>query len=455
MAAPSTTGATSLQVLLVDDDPICLAVTGGTLEELGYGVITASNGKEALGTFLNTKNIAVILSDVRMPVMGGVELLKEVRKTSKVPFLLTSGYSDVNLAAEYTNLGASGSLDKPFSASELGAALSEAIRAGANPTANNDEEFARVSVDDFISGKVLQYNIYVRLTRDRYVKVANVGVDLDIDRIRSFKQRGVRYLYLRRCDFREYLQTSISITKKLGKAHTIDVEKRQRFLRHTGSLLVEKALIDDVDSEDVAAAKEFFATSLEVIADQGDLLQMLIILNEHSDHVYAHSVGVSIYSIMIAQMLEWRAMPTVFRVGLAGLLHDIGTKEIDPKILDSSRTALARKERMLYETHPTRSAALLSACPVVPEEVVQAVQQHHEEPTGFGYPRGQKGGELSPLSRLLYVADSFCEFAIKNPDYPKGMTGSQAIERMTQMKSESLDPVFFDALKKAILPKVD
>ncbi len=439
-------------VLLVDDDEIFREIAADTLQSNGYTVTQKENGKVALDGLSAYPPLTAVISDIRMPEMDGIEFLKKWRTVSKVPVILTTGFSDALEVQSAEQLGAAGFIAKPFGVEEILEILRRAEQGGSGEKEGlSDEDFARVALDDFISGKVLRYNIYVRLSANKYVKIANQGVDLDVNRIQAYKQKGARYLFLKKTDFREYLTTSLSLAKKLKTNSGIDNTKRERFLRHTGALLVEKAMVDGVDAMAVLGAKEFLNVSLEIISTQEDLFTMLDLLNEHSDFLYAHSIGVSLYSVMIAQAMGWRANPTVFRVGLAGLLHDIGLKEIDQKIISKPRAQMQRADRILYETHPIRSSEILATCDLVPEEVRQAVEQHHEEVSGVGYPRGSRGKDLTPLGRLLNVADIFCEFAIKNPDYPRGMSAGEAVDRMEQLKGDVLDPEFFGALKKIVV----
>lgn len=446
----STPDSNPRPILLVDDDDIFREVIANALGEEGFSVVQAANGAEALEKLAAPPGVGLILSDIRMPKMDGLELLRRVREKHQLPVVLATGFSEVMETQSAHQLGANGFLAKPFEMDELLAIVRAQLSGEAGRETTNDGDFARILIDDFVSGKVLKHNIFIRLAKDKFVKIAHEGLDLEIGRIREYKGRGVKYLYLRKQDFREYLSTSLSLARKISDRSDVDKTKRDRFLRHTGSLIVEKTLVEGIDPFAVEAAREFFETSLAVVTEEEDLFRSLEILNEHSDHVYAHSIGVSIYSIMLARAVGWNSTPTIYRVGLAGLFHDVGLKEIDRKIIDTPRPSLSRADRALYETHPTRGAEILSASGCVPEEVIQAVAQQHEDPNGFGYPRGCKSFEITPLARLLAVADAFCEYAIRNPDHPKGMSASAAIDKMEQFRSAGLDPAFFNALKDLI-----
>lgn len=79
-------------ILIVDDDPVIRRLTRRMLNSLGYEVIEAENGVDALNRFNENTDIDLVLSDLKMPKMNGLELAEEIRqlqRTSK--FILISG----------------------------------------------------------------------------------------------------------------------------------------------------------------------------------------------------------------------------------------------------------------------------------------------------------------------------------------------------------------------------
>ena len=118
-------------VLLVDDEQMILDVGGQMLERLGYQVLTAPNGREAIKIFERHKDhIVLVILDMIMPVMGGSETfdkLKTMYPTLKV--LLSSGYAVDGQASDILKRGCSGFIQKPFSLEQLSRKTSEALQA--------------------------------------------------------------------------------------------------------------------------------------------------------------------------------------------------------------------------------------------------------------------------------------------------------------------------------------
>lgn len=102
------------RILLVEDDPILRETFAEIIGFESYQVDTVANGKEAL-QFLANQTVELIVSDVRMPVMGGIELLHEIKTKIQdpPPVLLISGYSEEYTREKVIELGAADLLGKP------------------------------------------------------------------------------------------------------------------------------------------------------------------------------------------------------------------------------------------------------------------------------------------------------------------------------------------------------
>ncbi len=108
-------------ILLVDDEEMIIEVGRGIIERLGYKVLTAKSGKEAISIYeKNRGQIDMVVLDMIMPDMGGGETydrLKEINPNVKV--LLSSGYSINGQATEILDRGCNGFIQKPFNLVEL------------------------------------------------------------------------------------------------------------------------------------------------------------------------------------------------------------------------------------------------------------------------------------------------------------------------------------------------
>jgi len=109
-------------LLLVDDEPLILEVSKEILESLGYTVLIAKGGKEAIETFkAHKERIDIVILDMIMPDMNGSEVYNQLKKINPhVKVMLSSGYGiDDNKTSEILNRGCDGFIQKPFDIKDL------------------------------------------------------------------------------------------------------------------------------------------------------------------------------------------------------------------------------------------------------------------------------------------------------------------------------------------------
>ena len=122
----------ALRVLLVDDEPSMLLTLAANLELEGLEVETATSGAQAL-LLVRDKAFDLVLSDVRMPKMNGVELFREIHKLHpKLPFILMTAFAMESLIEQAIREGAFTVLPKPFDIDQV---LKTLLHAAARPTA--------------------------------------------------------------------------------------------------------------------------------------------------------------------------------------------------------------------------------------------------------------------------------------------------------------------------------
>lgn len=115
-------------VLIVDDEPRLLRVLRMGLPEHGFNVLSASNGQEAL-KILFDKHVDIVVTDVRMPLMDGVEFIYEMERLGiSLPVVVTTAYADVDTAVKTLKHGACDYIRKPFSVDELVQSLRNALK---------------------------------------------------------------------------------------------------------------------------------------------------------------------------------------------------------------------------------------------------------------------------------------------------------------------------------------
>ncbi len=115
-------------LLVVDDDPYVLESLASLLREFGYRVQTCQNATEALDT-LRERTYDVVLTDIKMPGITGIELLRHIRDLDpQIPVILLTAFAELDVAVDAIKRGAFDFITKPFNPEYLSHAVERAVK---------------------------------------------------------------------------------------------------------------------------------------------------------------------------------------------------------------------------------------------------------------------------------------------------------------------------------------
>jgi two-component system, OmpR family, KDP operon response regulator KdpE len=169
------------KVLAVDDEPQILTALSRGLARAGYEVVVARSGEDGVAAAAAAEPDVVLL-DLRLPDLNGIEVVRRLRAWSSVPILLLSGEGSERARVAALDAGADDFVDKPFSMEELrarvGAALRRSSGAPAAPATDSRLEYPGLTID-LAARSVRRDGRDVRLTPTQWrlleVLVTNAG----------------------------------------------------------------------------------------------------------------------------------------------------------------------------------------------------------------------------------------------------------------------------------------
>ena len=198
------------RILLVDDEPLILKGLRFTLEQEGYEILTAADGEEALQVFFD-EPVDLVLLDVMLPKLDGIQVCQRIRESSNVPILmLTAKGEDMDkiLGLEY---GADDYMTKPFNILEVKARIKTVLRRASQPAVNEEKKIIRV--------------------HDMEVNIVNRSVTLGGKEIRlTAKEFDLLQLFITnrgKVFSRETMLETVWKYDYMGDARTVDVHIRR------------------------------------------------------------------------------------------------------------------------------------------------------------------------------------------------------------------------------------
>jgi DNA-binding NtrC family response regulator len=183
------------RILVVDDDAGQRSLLDTFLSSQGFKIITAPSGEEALAV-LDSQTVSMMISDVRMSRMSGLEVLRKVReKRLRLPVLLVTAYADVRDAVNAMKDGAVNYLEKPIDLDELLLSVREAIGIREPAAALVSEELklpSHVVAESPLTREVLRQAALVAPSESRILLTGESGVGKEVvaDLIHAWSPRA-------------------------------------------------------------------------------------------------------------------------------------------------------------------------------------------------------------------------------------------------------------------------
>ena len=456
-------------LLVVDDDPHIQSLLQDFLGSLGYVVLTAGDGEQAL-QLLRQHPVHAVLADLQLPKLGGLELLREIKAVAPgLPTIVITGYPSVEVAVEAMKEGAVDFVTKPMSLDQLELLLDKVL----NGTARWRAEGAASPVSlprptppaSPLHGKVKELSILYAISE-------SFQSATDIEEIfQCLVQTSREIGAARYSSFTILDREAEGSPLKVVRAGEVDPQhpailpldphmlgrllaERQPLLYNHGQpgVVIPVFIKDELlgvlrvgakpDEQPYTEDEVFLlltlcrraALSLEnqflyesLYQSLLETLKALVTTLEAKDpYTRAHSLRVSRYATaMAARMGCTQEEQDIVKV--AGFLHDIGKVGIcDAILLKPDR--LTPGEYEVIKTHP-----------VIGEQIVQhlgyftrektIIRHHHEWWDGRGYPDGLAKDHIPFLARILAVADAYDAITTDRP-YRAGKSYREGIEEL-------------------------
>ncbi len=190
--------------------------------------------------------------------------------------------------------------------------------------------------------------------------------------------------------------------------------------------------------------RDLFLDTLTVLAQAVEL---------RDEYTGGHTFRVTTYSLLLAEHMHM-AEDDIELIRIGTPLHDIGKIGIDDAILRKPER-LTNEEFEVMKSHTTKGAEILeTVCDLKP--ILPIVRSHHERWDGKGYPDQLAGEAISPLARVVALADAFDAMTSDRP-YRKGMPAAAAFAEIEKQMGKQFDPALaqgFLAIRDSILEEM-
>jgi HD-GYP domain-containing protein (c-di-GMP phosphodiesterase class II) len=202
-------------------------------------------------------------------------------------------------------------------------------------------------------------------------------------------------------------------------------------------------VLDEPDQESVREGRQIVRQAVDFITRRDVLLQDVLHAISGTYYLSAHSVNTMAYAVALAMRCGFRDGGSLREMASGALLHDIGMGHLDPAIHDV-QAKLSPDQWIQVKQHPVVGHDTLEKTGALGEIALDIILHHHEKSNGAGYPHGLGGDEISPLVRIVSIADVFDALTTERTHRPAYSTFNALILMRDELR-DSFDPDFLRA----------
>ncbi|MBF0415005.1 MAG: HD-GYP domain-containing protein [Magnetococcales bacterium] len=221
-------------------------------------------------------------------------------------------------------------------------------------------------------------------------------------------------------------------------------EVKSQARRIVGDVLADARLGKQVTLEPVQDAVLGMAESM---FRNPDAILSLSLIKKRDEYTFMHSVNVGVFLMSFCRAME---MPeeTIIKVGVGGMLHDIGKMKTPENVLNKAGK-LTDEEFLLMKQHVTFSREILEQTQGISEISIFVAGQHHERFDGMGYPHGLKGDAIDEFGQMAAIVDVY-DAITSDRVYHKGNPPHVALKRMLDWSKNHFNPQLYQRFVQCV-----
>ncbi len=290
-------------------------------------------------------------------------------------------------------------------------------------------DYIQLDIDSLKIGERLVFNIFIRREKN-YVLIIEAGTILSKKLYDNLQKQEA--LYISKQDDNKQKLTWKTLYTHI-QHNKNDLKKSLNFLYDINNELFSDFLNSKEDVVDLACIGEIIKSIVFLVKDNPAYLKETI-PNFSDDYELAyHSLHVTIYAITLSHFLNLSDKELI-QIGTAGILHDIGYKEID-KSIRNKNSKLSLEDIKTIQKHSKNSTTFAKKNYIDDSYILDAIMHHHECYDSTGYPDQLDSSDISTFAAILCISDVF-DALTNNRSYRKKYSTFDALKIM--MREESM-----------------
>ena len=364
-------------------------------------------------------HISIVFVSTSVPPKNGLEVVREIKALRpSLPIILIDHYDVPRVSNEQAEgMGCLALVLKPKTIDDMLKPLMSRLAAQNSwkdvaPTADQkdvaldvtEQDYVPVPMSDFVFTQKSFFNIFIRLSKGKLVKVLNAGDAVEPTFVAKYIEKGVQTLYVREDEHQRYINLCDNLIEESLRKSNVALEQQTAKILHLGENVKQGLYQSGITAERLHFADNFLQHSAhlaKVIRRNETNFATLIDGLLDRDHVTV----VVMLAGLLAQHLGFESKKAVQMVGMSALFHDIGLYDLMPELPHEDPENLSLDRKSVWDKHPERGVEILREMGGFDEIVYQAVAQHHMRKRGDVSRKTAQ--QITMVSEIIGAVDDF------------------------------------------------
>ncbi len=281
---------------------------------------------------------------------------------------------------------------------------------------NDEKKFVAVGLKDFVLSPKSFFNLHIKLSNNRFIKIINAGDEVTAEFIQKYNDKGVKDLYIPEDEHNKYLAFTGKITDRIVSNSSASQDVKVRTTLKLGKNVVQNLNQLGINPQKLDHADLFLGQSIHIIRSMRMKSQTLKNFLDMLD-TNEHTSTVAFMAALISNEMGYESTKSIKQIGLGALLHDIGLFDLKPELEEADPDSLNEDDLKLYEKHAYHGAVMLRELNTFDEGTCLMVEHHHLRRKGDI--NSKRSTNVNTATEIVSVADDFFNMVIQGGHSPE------------------------------------
>jgi putative nucleotidyltransferase with HDIG domain len=291
--------------------------------------------------------------------------------------------------------------------------------------------FFPISIKKINPNSVIKFDLYIK-TGKKFILYKHRNLKITPDDLERLLDTAAATLFVHKKDkknYRGYLEENL---ESLLKSEDVPDRRKAEALHESAINVIQDVFDNPRSGESIKRSKEIIGHTVDFILAAPQSFINLLKIVKHDYYTYTHSVNVCTFLVSLSREIGIHDKRVLKAVGEGGLLHDLGKSKIPSSVINKPGKLL-KAEWEFMQKHPVFGMEIAKETREIDDVSLIIIGQHHERPTGKGYPGGLSESELNVYAKMASIVDVY-DAITTNRSYSKARTPVEAAQFMLQNK---------------------